>query len=420
MELVGVCKLLFNLNDFLRSIANVLDVIETDIFGVAMNHSKRIAYISLNMAFELGLSSQEIFDLVSFSMLHDNGASLKVLYDNLQGSSTEKLNLIENMQEHCIIGEENIKNYPFFSVHRNIIKYHHERYDGSGFFKLSGDDIPMMSQIINFSDTLDLNFDLRKVSDSSTLENEIIDFIDQQKNKYFSLQIIDAFSKVIKSEDFWKKLTDNEIDAALKERTPSLNSEITYEEIRNITKTFSKMIDAKSQFTQQHSSGLADKLEKITAFYKINQLDTMKLLIAADLHDLGKLAVKNKILDKAGSLTVEEFEKIKTHPAVTRTCLQEIKEFEQITEWASNHHEKLNGTGYPRGLAGDEIDFYSRLLACLDIYQALREDRPYRKAMPHMEAMDLLKKMAKEDLIDDTIVRDIDVIFSEEFMSSGA
>ncbi len=406
--------MLFNLNDFLRSVANVLDVIETDIFGVATNHSKRIAYISLNIAAELGLSSEEIFDLISFSMLHDNGASLKVLHDNLRGSSKEKLSLIENMQEHCIIGEENIKNYPFLNTYKDVIKYHHERYDGLGFFKLSGDEIPMLSQIINFADTLDLNFDLRKVCKDSMLENEIIDFSNLQRNKYFSPKIVESFSKVIKEEGFWNKLTDQEIDNALKKQTPPFNSEFTFEEIRDITKTFSKMIDAKSQFTQQHSSGLADKLEKITAFYKINQLDTMKLLIAADLHDLGKLAVKNMILDKTGSLTVEEFEKIKTHPAVTRTCLQEIKEFDLITEWASNHHEKLNGTGYPRGLAGEEIDFYSRILACLDIYQALREDRPYRDAMSHIEAMVLLTQMAEENLIDGSIVRDIDIIFHEE------
>jgi HD-GYP domain-containing protein (c-di-GMP phosphodiesterase class II) len=154
---MGGLSMLFSLKDFLRAVANTLDAIEMDIFGLPTNHSKRIAYISLKVAVELGLPNPEIFDLVSFSILHDNGASLKVLHDNLEGSSNEKLSLVESMQEHCIIGEENIRNYPFLNVHQNIIKYHHERYDGTGFFKLSGDDIPIMSQIINLSDTLDLN-----------------------------------------------------------------------------------------------------------------------------------------------------------------------------------------------------------------------------------------------------------------------
>jgi len=409
--MVVVIMLLFSLNDFLRAVANLLDIIEEDIFGVPTNHSKRIAYISVRIAVELGQSSQEIFDLISFSILHDNGASLKILHDNLLGSSKEKLCLIENMREHCIIGEENIQSYPFLKVHHNIIKYHHERYDGSGFFKLLGDDIPMMSQIINFSDTLDLNFDLRNVGKGSRLEDSIINFVYEHKSKYFSPQIVDAFFRVITVEGFWHKLSNKEIDNALKANTPSYCREFTYEQIHNITKTFSKIIDAKSKFTQQHSFGLADKLEKMAVFYKINQVDSMKLLIAADLHDLGKLAIKNTILDKAGNLTKEEFEEIKTHPTITRNCLLQIKGLEDITEWASNHHEKLNGTGYPRGLSGNQIDFNSRLLACLDIYQALREERPYRKDMSHIEAMNTLYKMAKDNLIDSWISRDIDNIF---------
>lgn len=405
--------MLFSLNDFLRSVANTLDAIEMDIFGMPTNHSKRIAYISLKVAVELGLSSEEIFDLVSFSILHDNGASLKVLHDNLKGSSNEKLSLVESRQEHCIIGEENIRNYPFLNEHHNIIKYHHERYDGSGFFKLSGDDIPIMSQIINFSDTLDLNFDLRNVGKGSMEEASIVSFIHLQRNRYFSPIIIDAFLRIIKTEHFWNNLSDQEVDTALKKYTPPYNREFSYEQIRNITKTFSKIIDAKSRFTQQHSSGLADKFERMAVLYDINQVDTMKLLIAADLHDLGKLAINNKILDKAGSLTKEEFEEIKKHPVVTRSCLQEVKGFEDIVEWACNHHERLNGTGYPRGLAGNQIDFYSRLLGCLDIYQALREERPYRKALSHSEAMGIINRMAAENSIDGKIVRDIDHIFNE-------
>ncbi|MFT9497443.1 HD-GYP domain-containing protein [Anaerosolibacter sp.] len=406
--------MLFCLNDFLRSVANTIDVVETDIFGVPTNHSKRIAYISSKIAVELGLPIQDVFDLISFAILHDNGASLKVLHDSLRGDSKERLSLIENMQEHCIIGEENIKHYPFLNTHHNIIKYHHERYDGSGFFNIAGDDIPVMSQIINFADTLDLNYDLRNVKKSSSFEERIVDFIEQQRNKFFSTQIVDAFFNVIEEDNFWDKLSNQVIEAALKEDTPSFSKDLTYEQIHNVTKTFSKIIDAKSQFTQAHSAGLADKVERMAAFYDINHEDKMKLLIAADLHDLGKLAVKNDILDKPGNLTREEFEEIKAHPSVTRSCLQEIKGFQDIAEWAGNHHEKLDGTGYPRGLSSNQLDFHSRLLACLDIYQALREERPYRKEMSHIEAMTILRRMANENLIDAEIVKDIDNIFREE------
>lgn len=81
----------FNLNEFLGAVANTLDIIEKDIFGVATNHSKRLAYISVIIAHELRLTNAETFDLASLAMLHDNGASMKILHDSLKGTPKEKL-----------------------------------------------------------------------------------------------------------------------------------------------------------------------------------------------------------------------------------------------------------------------------------------------------------------------------------------
>ena len=147
------------------------------------------------------------------------------------------------------------------------------------------------------------------------------------------------------------------------------------------------MIYAQSEFTQTHSSGLSEKLEKMAEFYKMDTIIALKLLIATDLHDLGKLVISNDILDKPGKLSKEEFEEIMKHPKITRLCLQDINGFEEIAKWAGNHHEKLDGSGYPEGLIAKDLDFNSRLITCLDIYQALREDRPYRKSMNHNKAL---------------------------------
>src|SRR5674536_335745 len=94
----------FNLNDFLRAVANALDTIEINIFGMPTNHSKRIAYISVEIARELRLTNEEIFDLASLAMLHDNGASMTILHDKLLGTTKEKINVMELIKEHCTIG----------------------------------------------------------------------------------------------------------------------------------------------------------------------------------------------------------------------------------------------------------------------------------------------------------------------------
>ena len=88
-----------------------------------------------------------------------------------------------------------------------------------------------------------------------------------------------------------------------------------------------------------------------------------------------------------------------------------LKGFDDITEWASNHHEKLDGSGYPYGFDRDRLDFNSRMMGCLDIYQALREDRPYRKGMTHDRTMGILRDMVADGLIEGSIVEDIDHVF---------
>ncbi|MBC2721759.1 HD domain-containing phosphohydrolase [Desulfosporosinus sp.] len=397
----------FNLNEFLGAVANTLDIIEIDIFGMATNHSKRLAYISVKMAHEIRMNSEEIFDLASLAMLHDNGASMKILHDNLMGTAKEKIDILESRKEHCIIGEDNLKNFPFLTNPQNIIIYHHEKYDGSGFFGISKDEIPLMAQIIAFSDTIDLAFDLRK-----TFNKEIVTkFVREHKNTFFSPLISDVFCKISEQHEFWDALSDGKIDDSLKMVIPNYSKELNYNEIHTITKTLSKIIDSKSQYTQSHSSGLSMKLKKIAEFYKMDPIITLKLLIASDLHDLGKLAISNNLLDKPGKLSKEEYEVIKKHPRITRLCLQNIKGFEEITRWASNHHEKLDGSGYPEALKAEELDFNSRLITCLDIYQALREERPYRKSMDHQKAMEILVDMVDAGQLDQKIVDDINLVF---------
>ena len=146
-------------------------------------------------------------------------------------------------------------------------------------------------------------------------------------------------------------------------------------------------------------------------YYCFDTTTKYKLLIATDLHDIGKLAISNKILDKSGPLTYLEYEEIKKHPIISKHCLKGLNGFEEIATWIGNHHEKLDGSGYPENLTGNSLDFNSRLIACLDIYQALREKRPYRKAMSHLDTIKILFEMVNTGKLDGKIVEDIDFVF---------
>lgn len=402
--------MIFNLNEFLTAISFALDFVEMDILGVTSNHSKRVAYISLRIAEKLKLSEEEIFDMVSLALLHDNGVSERMLYDKLNGKPMDSLQPIEKVRGHCIVGERNIKEYPFFTPVNNVIYFHHESYDGTGFFGLKGDDIPLMSQIIRLADELEKHFCLKDISKS--VRQSLVTFVSNHTTTLFSSKVSDAFLEVSKSPGFWLELKDDCINSSLRRSTPIFKREMSYSSIHSITRVFTSIIDSKSEYTRTHSSELSQKAMKMAEYYKKPEDEMYKLIIAADLHDIGKLAVSNTILDKPGKLDADEFESIIKHSFYTRVSLQEIKGFEEITEWASNHHEKLNGAGYPYMKTGAQLDFNSRLIACLDIYQALMEKRPYRAGMPHARAVSILEDMAANGGLDSTIVKDIDKAFS--------
>jgi len=114
--------------------------------------------------------------------------------------------------------------------------------------------------------------------------------------------------------------------------------------------------------------------------------------------------VPNTILDKPGRLTAEEFAIVAEHPRLSREILARIKPFAEIAEIAGAHHERIDGTGYPDKLRGDQLSFEARLIAVADFYRALVEDRPYRAGMPHAEAMAILRTQA----LDKTCVEAVD------------
>ena len=128
-----------------------------------------------------------------------------------------------------------------------------------------------------------------------------------------------------------------------------------------------------------------------------------KMYIAGALHDIGKAAIGNEILEKPEKLTDEEFKTMKHHAVYTYYILSGIDDFEEIRDWAALHHEKLNGKGYPFGKTADELNKPERIMACIDIYQALTEDRPYKKGLSHDKACGILDDMAQKGFVDSDI-----------------
>ncbi|WP_428738861.1 HD-GYP domain-containing protein [Sulfurimonas sp.] len=399
---------MFNLNSFLMSVSLALDLVEKEILGTKDFHSKRVAYMALRLSQFLNLTPQESFDLVSLAIMHDNGLTEALLKSDM---SQENFFQMETIHEHCIIGEKNTKNFPFLTAPTNVILYHHEAYDGSGFFGKKGDEIPFMSQIIAFVDALDTQFYL--MDDCLENKKRVCEYAKQHSGTYFNPKIVDAFLKLADTTAFWLDLDTFVLVDAIKEHLEEFEVKLSWEDIFVMSNVFSKIIDSKSTFTAQHTSELIEKVETMAKFYQFDKEKILKLKIAAALHDLGKLVVPNDILEKNGALDDEEFNTIQSHTYFTHVTLKNVGVFSDIEKWAFQHHEKLDGSGYPYGLNGDELSFESRMMGCLDIYQAITEIRPYRDSLSHEKAISIMDEMVLSNKIDKNITNDINLVFGK-------
>lgn len=168
--------------------------------------------------------------------------------------------------------------------------------------------------------------------------------------------------------------------------------------------TIANAVEAKDAVTNGHVNRVSYWARKLGERLGLSSEELEFLKKGAILHDIGKIGIPDNILNKPGALTKEEFDIMKTHTIIGEKIIQSLKSFNDIKSIIRHHHEKLDGSGYPDGLKDSEIDIYTRIVAIVDIYDALIEDRPYRKAMSKEQAFGILKSDAQRGLLDSQII----------------
>lgn len=389
-------------NSVLFSLSLAMDCVEEDLLGVTSNHSKRAAYISMALCQQAGMEKEDIFDMASCAILHDNA-----LTEYIRGRNPDELRKLEHIASHCEVGEMNAQLFPFIKDAKGVVREHHENWNGTGFFGVKGKNINFRARALRLADNLDLLFALGEMPASGM--EDVLFHLEKEKAVLYDPELVEMFSSIA-DEPFFSHLKNSRIDAALARITPPVIRDLDLASITRMTRLFSSIIDAKSVFTMHHSLGIADIAHKMSQHYGFVGDHQAKFIMAAHLHDLGKLAVSNAIIDKPGKLTDDEYTTMKHHVVFTKTILAVIDGFEDVAKWASAHHERLDGSGYPNGLKGEEINLEMRMLGCIDVYQALTEDRPYRPALTHQKAIDVLKSMAEKGELDMSIVLEMEKV----------
>ncbi|MBU5478688.1 HD domain-containing protein [Eubacterium sp. MSJ-13] len=386
----------------LSAFSFALDCVEAELIHVTSNHGKRVAYMSVCMAQKMGVSDDALRDLAACALLHDNALTQYIneeFYNDISKAAADEISP-RQLGMHCIYGEKNLEKYPFKTDVKNVILYHHEEADGSGPFGKTWTEVPLFARIIHFCDMLDAFCKAQKFDEH--VFNKAVHFIEKNRDIRFDGEVTGMFLDAFDKEEF-SRLGDEHIEEYFWDRIPCEKSFYSFDILKDLANLFAKIIDYKSEFTSRHSLGVAKTAANISKIMGYDEVTCDKMYLAGALHDVGKIAIGNEILEKPARLTDEEFAKMKNHAGYTYMILSKVDGFEEIRDLAAFHHERLDGSGYPFGKKADELNQLQRIMACADIYQALTEKRPYKDGMSHKKACGILRDMADKNWIDKDI-----------------
>ncbi len=168
--------------------------------------------------------------------------------------------------------------------------------------------------------------------------------------------------------------------------------------------SLTNLVEAKDAYTENHTRRVADLAIALGKRKALDKEQLKHIEIGAMIHDIGKVSTPESILNQPSALTKEEFEIMKAHPEAGARIIRPISSLQKPSELVLSHHEKLDGSGYPNGLRGEEISIETRIITICDIFDALYTDRPYRKGMPIEKALEIIKSDADHGKLDAELV----------------
>ncbi len=413
------------LSEVLGAMSHALDMTE----GLPAGHSARAAYIALRIADELGMAKPARRDLFYSVLLKDAGCSSNAarlceiygaddlalkrdfrtvgptLKDTLKYVFTHAapdqaftvraaaiLNIMRNastlvtelIETRCQRGADIARRLRFSEAVAGAIASLDEHWDGNGKpCGLRGTEVPLYARVALLSQVVEV-FHAAEGQHAAVAEAR------RRAGTWFDPAIVDAFLRAASDEALWFALDEGAETLAVAEAGKEDTFDVDEDYLDEVAQAFADVVDAKTPFTGGHSDRVAAFADAIAAALGFDAARRRRLHRAALLHDVGKLGVSNRVLEKPGRLDEGEWSAIRTHPGKSEAILSRIAVFADAARIGGAHHERLDGKGYPRGLSGGAIDLETRIVTVADVFDALTADRPYRRAMSVDEALRII------------------------------
>jgi HD-GYP domain-containing protein (c-di-GMP phosphodiesterase class II) len=306
------------------------------------------------------------------------GGTLRARADRLRAIQDEGEVTRSLMRARCDRGAEIARLLGLSDRSAEAIRALDEHWDGRGQPNgLRGEAIPLAGRILCLAQTAEIFHAAGGVASALKVAR-------RRRGTWFDPALVDALVGTARDREFWASVPHAEVAA-----WEPVSRVLVADDARldRIAEAFAGVIDAKSPWTYRHSDRACVIAMSLAATLGAAEPLLTDIRRATLLHDVGKLAISNRILDKPGRLTQAEFAKVREHPRITGQVLARIPGFSHLVELASAHHERLDGHGYPSGLGADDLTMPMRVLAVADVYEALTAERPYRAAMSSDRAL---------------------------------
>ena len=359
-----------------------------------VDHGDRVAFLYLKMAEYRGYPDDEHLEHMMLACYtHDIGAyKTEKFLDLLKFDVSHPL-------EHCIYGYLFMKYFSPLGDDAEVLLYHH-----TPFSEKADSPIPYQDEgiLIHFLDRVDI-FNVKH-----TDMDDLIWQIRNGSGRNFDPRDVEDFIRLQESENVLESLKDGTYSVEV--RNYFNQKERSHRLIKPIINMLAYEIDFKSEQTVIHTVTTAVLVRILGEKRNLTAQQIEYLEYAARLHDLGKIKIATEILEKPGKLTDDEYHVMKKHVSYTEMIIGELFP-EEIVEIASRHHERLDGSGYPRGLTGEQLTISDRILQVADVVSALLQKRSYKTEMDKETVIAILQEQEKQGKLDSETVR----IVKEEY-----
>ncbi len=318
----------------------------------------------------------------ALSFLSDRAASVN---PPLASSGTgDPAKLKSSTVEHCIVTRDFAVRVGLGADVADPLVQLFERWDGRGRpNRLVGEAIALPARIVQFADVV---VPFHRAGGMQ----RAVEMAQQRKGTQFDPELVDVFCA--HAEDILAGIEEPNSWSVVLAAEPGLRVSLSDDGLDRALEAIADFTDLKSPYMLGHARGVASLAAEAARILHLSEREVVQIRRAALVQDAGRIGISNSIWDKAGSLSSSEMERVRLHAYYVERMFQRPPTLARIGALAAQHHERLDGSGYPRGLAGDALPLAARILGAADVYRALVEPRPYRPAFTPAEAADALGK----------------------------